>query len=274
MVNPSFLGWNRHDFSNDNPFPFVIPPAGPSMPPSSIPTYEDIRQKASCLVSPTLANWIAEFLEGYYPSVSERITGPRAGLVPVFTEPNLEFCVMEWREGYDTDVMAFFHPIVDNSAYSCLLHCGGGPWQVDQNRWTNSSLSWYVTNISHLKDLFLAARTMSLLSDSQSNFLQHYLQASNAEPSIERCVFKFHFVLIIRLTQEVRELVSHMVDVNNLGLGFDEISQEVEWRCARKGIFRALYRLQLEITRRDGTRCILLHDKVELPMLEPVGTEW
>lgn len=154
---------------------------------SITPSYEAILEVASLYVTPSLAHWIAEFLEWHYPSISKHITGLRARLVPLLTDPNLVFCVMEWKEGYDTDVMAFFHPIGDNAVYSCLLHSGGGPWQVDQNRWTNSSLSWYVTNISRLKDFFLVAQTMSLFSNSQSSSLQRFLQASNAEPSMEGC---------------------------------------------------------------------------------------
>ena len=206
-MNSNSLQWSQPDFlSHNSPFPFTVPPAGssiqnfPFMIPSITPSYEAILKLALPCVLPSLAIWIAEFLEWHYPSISEDITSLRARLVPLLTDPNVVFCVMEWKEGYDTEVLAFFHPFGKNGAYSCLLHSGGGPWQVDKNRWTNSSLSWYITDISHLKYLFLVAPTMSLHFGSQSSSLQRYLQASNDQPSPEGCVsFQVQFMLMINI---------------------------------------------------------------------------
>lgn len=200
----NILQWNAPCVvfnQGDNPsFPFTLPDAGSSdynpnrqsLTLTSVtitPNYASILEIASIHAPPDLADWIAAFLEWHYSSISKKVTGLRARLVSLITYGDVKFCIVEWKED-NTDIMAIFHPEARNAAYSCLLHYGGGPWQLSEGCWTQSSLSWYVADISHLRDLFVVPKMMKLTvtpssSSSSLSSLQRYFQANDAEPSME-----------------------------------------------------------------------------------------
>ena len=81
--------------------------------------------------------------------------------------------MVEWLEGYDREVLAFFKTLDGDVPCSWLMHHGVGLRRSGPRRWDRSSLAWAVTDIGHLKELFEAVQhTLGLLQWSQMDLMK------------------------------------------------------------------------------------------------------
>jgi hypothetical protein len=109
---------------------------------------------------PEIANPILEFLERHHASRGAQITGLRACLVHLDRESYSVFPVVQWKEGFETDVMALFS-VAEDGCCNSLMHYGeGNTWQQDGTRWHRATLHWSVFDFTQLKRLFAAAKQL------------------------------------------------------------------------------------------------------------------
>lgn len=128
---------------------------------------------------------IADFLDVYFSSKLTWITGLRTGLIPTKSLPDInedgqvEFLIIEWREGDDTDVVAIFKSEAPEYLCNALFHYAICPWQSREGN-SQSSYAWYVSDLVHLRDLFVTAQhALRLLPSEESrgpNLMQRFFQ--------------------------------------------------------------------------------------------------
>ena len=125
--------------------------------------YETILRAVSAWTTSKRALAIAEALKRYFDSLRVHVTAFRASIVFPFPNDNRSWPVIEWKEGADKEFLAILHfDDKSNHPGECnwLVHYGAGSLsdQADEARWTETSISWGVTNMSHLKTLFGVAQ--------------------------------------------------------------------------------------------------------------------
>ena len=119
---------------------------------------------------------ITGYLERYFRSGFRRITGFRAGVVTLLNDEKL-WPVVEWREDYDTEVLAIFKVMGPGIPCGCLMHYGDGIAWLDRKRWRRSLLTWQVTVIGDLCDLFVVAQhILGMLHWSDEDIANLYLK--------------------------------------------------------------------------------------------------
>jgi len=96
---------------------------------------------------------ITEHLERYFHSQASRITGFRAGSVRLLNDDKV-WPVVEWRENHDTDVLAIFKVMGSGAPCGYLMHYGEGIVWQDRKRWRRSFITWQVSEMGDLGDLF------------------------------------------------------------------------------------------------------------------------
>jgi hypothetical protein len=133
---------------------------------------------------------IAEHLQNHFRMRNTQITGLRATEVEQFAEDAPPPSPMiEWREGKNRDMLAFFKTLDGDVPCSWLMHAGVGIcWQA-RRRWNQSSLAWGVTDLGHLKELFGAAQhILGLLQWSPRDLMKLCVENSPKDCSMEEYV--------------------------------------------------------------------------------------
>lgn len=154
----------RQDNMGSN-FPLSLVAASPrSIAPS------DLQRPTSCPDFHTIMNTlqyygdqqrvlsIAYHLNKHFQSKNVRISGLRANPVRLFGEDKEPFSEAEWREGDDREGLALFRVPRDRGPCSYLIHMKNrSRRRVDQQR-DQAEVEWWVTDLTHFKDLFRAAQ--------------------------------------------------------------------------------------------------------------------
>jgi hypothetical protein len=119
---------------------------------------------------------ITGYLQQYFGTSLRRITGFRAGVVRLLNDEKL-WPVVEWREDHDTDVLAIFKVMGPGIPCGCLMHYGEGIAWLERTRWRRSALTWQVTEIGDLCDLFLVAQhSLGMLHWSNEDIVNLYVK--------------------------------------------------------------------------------------------------
>ena len=130
---------------------------------------------------------ITDYLERYFRSRFRRITGFRAGVVTLLNNEKL-WPVIEWREDYDTDVLAIFKVMGPGIPCGCLMHYGDGIVWLERKRWRQSVLAWQITAIEDLGDLFVVAQhILGMLHWSDQDIANLYLKDCPENYSDKQC---------------------------------------------------------------------------------------
>lgn len=129
--------------------------------------------------TPDVAFSITDGLQRHYESTLAPITGLKVTVVYQFGDEGTSWPVVEWRQGDETDVVAIFKVEDATTPCSYLMHRGVGCWRTDGRRWRQSFLDWFVSSISHLKELFQAAQHIfGILQWSNADLLTLYCEKS------------------------------------------------------------------------------------------------
>lgn len=124
--------------------------------------YETIIKAISAWTTSERALAIAKSLEKYFETFGVQATAFRVSILFAFHNDDRSWPIVEWKEGNDKEIIALYH-FDDKSRYtgvcSWLMHYGTGISSDPTNeaRWTEASIAWGITDISHLKTLFGAA---------------------------------------------------------------------------------------------------------------------
>lgn len=136
--------------------------------------------------------WITEYVIKYFQlTPNRRITGFRA-VFTLLTGEIRGWPVIEWREGYDTEVLAIFKIEVQTARGCCLMHYGDGIGWHDRKRWRRSVLTWQIGEVDDLKELLVVAQHMlGMLHWSDTDILNLYFQDSPTDCSDEESYLNF-----------------------------------------------------------------------------------
>lgn len=130
---------------------------------------------------------ILEYLQRYFRSGFRWVTGFRAAVVTLFNDER-RWPVVEWRENNDTEVLAIFKAVGPGRPYSCLMHYGEGIAWLGHKRWRRSTLTWTVSAIEDLRDLFVVAQhILGTLYWSDEDIVNLYLKDCPENCSDEQC---------------------------------------------------------------------------------------
>jgi hypothetical protein len=161
----------------------------------SCPDFATIMDTILAYTTQRRALKIADLLQSHFRSRNTRITGLRATEVEPFTDeaPPLSPMV-EWREGNDTDMLAFFKTLDGDVPCSWLMHSGVGFRWPGPQRWNQSSIAWGVTDLGHLKELFAAAQhILGLLQWSHRDLMKLCVENSSKDCSLDEYVHCSNF---------------------------------------------------------------------------------
>jgi hypothetical protein len=145
--------------------------------PSGNPDFSVILDTICSCTTKEHALTIAECLYEGCMTRNTRIFGLRACVVYALTG-NDSWTIVQWREDLEIDVVAIF--IVENETSPCnyLMHFGlrnRSQMQPGSKYWKESTLSWKVTSIIHLQELFKGAQhILGMLGWSRTDLLRVY----------------------------------------------------------------------------------------------------
>lgn len=141
--------------------------------------FSNIYQILANRTTPDIALSITDGLLRHIESTLAPITGLKVTVVYQFGNEGTSWPVVEWREGDETDVVAIFKVEDATTPCSYLMHRGVGCWKTGSRRWSQSFLAWFVSSISHLKELFQAAQHIfGILQWSNTDLLTLYCEQS------------------------------------------------------------------------------------------------
>jgi hypothetical protein len=160
------------------------------------PTYLQLSRALEIYTSPQSADVIADFLDHvYFSSKQSNITLLRTGIIPTKGLPKVnengqsQFLLVEWREGDGIDVFAIFKADATNQACNCLFHYSPSPHQMSGINPQKSSYSWYISDFSCLRDIFLVAqhalRRFPSDENQGPNLMQRFFQENSPTCSSE-----------------------------------------------------------------------------------------
>jgi hypothetical protein len=131
---------------------------------------------------------IMEYLQRYFGSgFHRRVTGFRAVVVTLFNDEK-RWPIVEWRENDDTEVLAIFKVMGLGIPCGCLMHYGEGIAWLKSKRWRRSILTWEVSAIGDLCDLFVVAQhILGTLYWSDEDIVNLYLKDCPENCSNEQC---------------------------------------------------------------------------------------
>ena len=125
--------------------------------------YEAIRKAISAWTTSERTLTIAKSLWQRFETPDVHVTAFRVSILFALPNDDRSWPVVEWKEDNDKELMALFH--FDEKSRcpgvcSWLVHYGAGILSdpTDEDRWTETSIAWGVTDMSHLKTLFGAAQ--------------------------------------------------------------------------------------------------------------------
>jgi hypothetical protein len=136
--------------------------------------------------------WITEYLTKYFElTPHRRVTGFRAVVTLLLGEIR-GWPVIEWREGYDTEVLAIFKIEPQTARCCCLMHYGEGIGWHDRKRWRRSLLTWQIGEVDDLKELLVVVQhILGMLHWSDTDILNLYFQDSPTDCSDEESDLTF-----------------------------------------------------------------------------------
>lgn len=147
-----------------------------SLPEPPHPNRATIIETLTPYVSDPELGPITGYLQTYFGTSWRRITGFRAGFVHLLNDEK-RWPVVEWREDHDTDVLAIFKVMGPGIPCGCLMHYGEGIAWLERTRWRRSALTWQVTEIGDLCDLFLVAQhSLGMLHWSNEDIVNLYVK--------------------------------------------------------------------------------------------------
>ena len=125
--------------------------------------YETILKAISAWTTSERTVTIAKSLWKHFETPGVHVTAFRVSILFAFLNDDRSWPVVEWKEGNDKELIALFH--FDEKSRrpevcSWLVHYGAGILSdpTDEARWTETSIAWGVTDMSHLKTLFGAVQ--------------------------------------------------------------------------------------------------------------------
>ena len=122
--------------------------------------YETIQKAISAWTTSERSISIAKSLWKHFEKADVHVTAFRVSILFAFVNDDRSWPVIEWKEGNDKELLALFHfddAHPRSEVGSWLVHYGAGI-STDEDRWSVTSIAWGVTDMSHLKKLFGAAR--------------------------------------------------------------------------------------------------------------------
>lgn len=118
----------------------------------------------STWTTPDCAHVVAQSLYSHSQSRGARIVAFRASIAYSFTNNELSWIVIQWRELDETEVLGIFLIENDENPDVCswVMHFGVGQLapESEEQRWATTSITWNVSEVECLKSLFVAAQTL------------------------------------------------------------------------------------------------------------------
>lgn len=119
--------------------------------------YEAIHKAISTWTTAERTTTLAKSLWKHFEK--SEVQGFRVSLLFGFVNDDRSWPVIEWKQNNDKQFLALFHfddrqPLVE---CSWLVHYGAGTF-TQETGWAETAVAWGVTDMSHLKTLFGAAR--------------------------------------------------------------------------------------------------------------------
>jgi len=180
--------------------------------------------------------WITEYLARYFELTPHgRVTGFRAVVTLLLGEIR-GWPVIEWREGYDTEVLAIFKIEPQTARCCCLMHYGEGIGWYDRKRWRRSLLTWQIGEVDDLKELLVVAQhILGMLHWSDTDILNLYFQDSPTDCSDEEFDLTLLTQLTNRLLEHAKRVVSQLLRIKQVKTLFEKVSPIVEKLSSRSG---------------------------------------
>jgi hypothetical protein len=149
--------------------------------PSGNPDFSVILDRICSCTAEEEALIIAECLYESFMTKNARVFGLRACVVYALAG-NDSWTIVQWRETFETDVLAIFRVIEDHRASpecNYIMHSGlrncHSQVQPGSKYWMQSTLSWKVTSIVHLQELFKGTQhILGMLGWSRTDLLRVY----------------------------------------------------------------------------------------------------
>jgi hypothetical protein len=168
------------------------------------PDFLEILEIISASLDQPRAMRIARYLEKYFQIQKRRITCLRTTSVAKIMNNRSFPPMIEWREGQDVDVLAFWKIPEGGGPCNFLMHAGVGFCLPNSRHWDRASIKWSVSDIAHLKELLSAAQhILGLLQWSHDDLKRLCLENSKACTTDEY----IHFVtpqLIVKIAENDR----------------------------------------------------------------------
>ena len=154
------------------------------------PDFLEILEIISASIDQPRALRIARYLEKYFRIQKRRITCLRTTSVAKFMNNRSFPPMIEWREGQDVDVLAFWKIPEEGGPCSLLMHAGVGFCLPNSRHWDRASIRWSVSDIAHLKELLSAAQhILGLLQWSHDDLKRLCLENCKACTTDEYTLF-------------------------------------------------------------------------------------
>ncbi len=137
---------------------------------------------------PERASSIAHSLLQLLQSRNAPVTGLRADIFYPFKIDDCPWCVVEWTEGDNAEVMTIFQIDEKLGICSFLMHRGEGIiiQETAGLRWANCSMTWRIAGVGDLKRLFGAAQhILGMLNWSIGDIVKLYCESNPEEGSDE-----------------------------------------------------------------------------------------
>jgi hypothetical protein len=187
--------------------------------------YETIHKAISAWTTSERSTSIAKSLWKHFEKPEVHVTAFRVSILFAFVNDDRSWPVVEWKEGNDKELLALFHfddAHPRSEVGSWLVHYGAGI-STDEARWAVTSIAWGVTDMSHLKTLFGAARHfLGILEWDPPVALNLYCGIEPSDPSDQEYVLGVS--LTGRLMYYAKCLYLHIHEIELLESEFDKIA--------------------------------------------------
>jgi len=221
--------------------------------PSGNPDFSVILDTICSCTTEEEALIIAECLYESFMARNARVSGLRACVVYALAG-NDSWTIVQWGEAFETDVLAVFGVPEVRASPGCnyIMHSGlrncHSQVQPGSKYWMQSTLSWKVTSIVHLQELFKGTQhILGMLGWSRTDLLRVYCKDGTQNHLAEGTD------VLENLTRDANLLVPHLIRIRLAKVYSEKVSPQLENLSTRELVSGS-----------DGSCQTLLRASVEL----------